>query len=643
MSGPVKVDVLVVGSGAAGLSAAVTAAMHGASVMVAEKASVLGGTSAWSGGWLWIPRNPLARAEGIDEAADAPLTYLQHEMGGEAADIRLQTFLRYGPEMVEFFHQRTAVQFLSGSAMPDFHPSPGAANGGRSVTAQPYDGRLLGDWLHRLRPPLETISLGGMGIAGGADMAHFFNATRSPRSALYAARRLLRHGWQRLRAGRGQHLVNGNALVARLLRSALDAGVRFQLNAPVVRLLQGPPGVSGAVLRSDGGEIHVEAGAVVLACGGFPHDRQRLAQVVPHAAEGYGHFSAAPPDNQGEGIRLGESVGGQFDTSLRHPLAWAPVSRVTLASGQQLMFPHLVERAKPGVIAVLPNGKRFVNEADSYHDFIAALLAATPAGDTPQAWLLPESVRFLVIKQAPAARIRAILNRLYPGQISDNVRFILPAQPAAGNAMRIVLSRQYGFGSLMLWLVYFMGLFLVYILGSWLPTLVKAVGMTVSQAAIMTAIYQAGGTLGSLFAGWLMDRINPHRALGIIYAVGGLFTMAMGYAAGSFALLCMLAFISGACLNGANTGMNALSARYYPTQARATGSSWMHGVGRIGAILSAFAGAEMMALNLPFESVFLILGIPAALTVAGLAAKGIFAAGHPPVASTSPASVRGAS
>ncbi|PLL42776.1 FAD-binding dehydrogenase, partial [Klebsiella pneumoniae] len=176
----------------------------------------------------------------------------------------------------------------------------------------------------------------------------------------------------------------------RLLRSALDAGVRFQLNAPVVRLLQGPPGVSGAVLRSDGGQIHVEAGAVVLACGGFPHDRQRLAQVVPHAAEGYGHFSAAPPDNQGEGIRLGESVGGQFDTSLRHPLAWAPVSRVTLASGQQLMFPHLVERAKPGVIAVLPNGKRFVNEADSYHDFIAALLAATPAGDTPQAWLLAD-------------------------------------------------------------------------------------------------------------------------------------------------------------------------------------------------------------------------------------------------------------
>ena len=249
-------------------------------------------------------------------------------------------------------------------------------------------------------------------------------------------------------------------------------------------------------------------------------------------------------------------------------------------------------------------------------------------------WLLPESVRFLVVKRAPAARIRAILQRLYPGQIADNAEFTLPAQPANTNAMRLVLSRHYRLGSLMLWLVYFMGLFLVYILGSWLPTLVKEVGLTVSQAAVMTAIYQAGGTVGSLFAGWLMDRINPHRALGLIYAIGGLFTMAMGYAAGSFALLCLLDFVSGACLNGANTGMNALSARYYPTQARATGSSWMHGVGRMGAILSAFAGAEMMALNLSFENVFLILGIPAALTVVGLVVKGLFASD---AESTSPA------
>ncbi len=320
MSGPVKVDVLVVGSGAAGLSAAVTAAMHGASVMVAEKASVLGGTSAWSGGWLWIPRNPLARAEGIDEAADAPLTYLQHEMGAKPPIFVCKPSCVTGRRWWSFSISGRRCSFSRAAPCRTFtRRRVRRTVGGRSprnptMAACSATGSIA--CVRRWKP---LVWAGWASPA--ARIWRIFNATRSPRSALYAARRLLRHGWQRLRAGRGQHLVNGNALVARLLRSALDAGVRFQLNAPVVRLLQGPRGVSGAVLRSDGGEIHVEAGAVVLACGGFPHDRQRLAQVVPHAAEGYGHFSAAPPDNQGEGIRLGESVGGQFDTSLRHPLA----------------------------------------------------------------------------------------------------------------------------------------------------------------------------------------------------------------------------------------------------------------------------------------------------------------------------------
>ncbi len=229
-----------------------------------------------------------------------------------------------------------------------------------------------------------------MGIAGGTDMAHFFNATRSPGSALYATRRLLRHGWQRLRAGRGQHLVNGNALVARLLRSALDAGVNFQLNAPVERLLADNNGVAGAILRSDGGALEVRAGAVILACGGFPHDRQRLVENVPHAASGYGTSPPRPRAIRGMAFGSAKRSAYQFDTSLRHAMAWAPVSRVTLASGLQLPFPHLVERAKPGFIAVLPNGKRFTNEADSYHDFIAALLDATPPDETPQAWLIAD-------------------------------------------------------------------------------------------------------------------------------------------------------------------------------------------------------------------------------------------------------------
>lgn len=385
-------DVLVMGSGAGGLAAAVSAAWHGARVLLVEKEAVLGGTSAWSGGWLWVPHNPLAVEEGIVEPEADPLAYLQHEMAGQPADARLRALLRFGPEMVDFFRRNTAVEFLSGSRMPDFHDGPGSRTGGRSVTAKPYDGRRLGPWLARLRPPLEVISLAGMGIAGGADMGHFFNATRSPRSAFYATRRLLRHFYHRLRYGRGQHLVNGNALIARLLRSALDLNVEIRCSAPVIGLLEDGGTIRGARIKTDlGVEDIVARRGVILASGGFPHDRQRLDALVPHAKSGYGHFSAAPPANQGEGIRLGESAGGQVTADLANPMAWSPVSMVTGPAGNRLAFPHLVERAKPGFLAVRADGNRFVNEADSYHDFIKGLLDATPAGDAPYAWLIGDA------------------------------------------------------------------------------------------------------------------------------------------------------------------------------------------------------------------------------------------------------------
>ncbi|AZO84692.1 FAD-binding dehydrogenase [Stutzerimonas stutzeri] len=383
-------DVLIVGSGAAGLSAAVTAAWHGLKVIVVEKDPVFGGATAWSGGWAWVPCNPLAQRAGIVEDVELPRTYLKHELGERFDPAMIDAFLEAGPRMVSFFEQFTSLQFSDGNAIADMHgDTPGAGTGGRSVIAAPYDARKVGTLLKRLRKTMRETSFMGMPIMAGADLTAFLNLTRSLSAAWHVTRRFSRHLFDLVVHGRAMQLVNGVALVARLAKSADDLGVLLWESAPVSRLLRENNQVRGAVVNTAKGSVRIHARkAVVLAAGGFANDIERRKALFPRTPTGHEHLALPPLGVCGDGLRLGESVGAQVNSDMASAVAWAPVSQVPHSDGSTGHFPHIIERGKPGIIGVLSNGQRFVNEANGYCEYVAAMVAAAPQGEEVASWLI---------------------------------------------------------------------------------------------------------------------------------------------------------------------------------------------------------------------------------------------------------------
>ncbi|MFI8481007.1 MFS transporter [Pseudomonas sp. NPDC078700] len=238
---------------------------------------------------------------------------------------------------------------------------------------------------------------------------------------------------------------------------------------------------------------------------------------------------------------------------------------------------------------------------------------------------LPESARFLVVRNRGAVKVRKVLEPIAPAAMNGVSAFTVPEQKTvqSRNVLKVIFSGTYSAGTLLLWLTYFMGLVIVYLLTSWLPTLMRDSGASMEQAAFIGALFQFGGVLSAVAVGWAMDRFNPHKVIGGFYLFAGVFAYLVGQSLGEVTLLATLVLLAGMCVNGAQSAMPSLAARFYPTQGRATGVSWMLGIGRFGAILGAWMGATLLGLGWNFEQVLTALVVPAAIATAAVVIKGL--------------------
>lgn len=394
-SAPVSVpdtcDAIVIGAGAGGMTAAAAAAALGLRVLVIEKTEFVGGTTAWSGGMVWIPANRNMQAAGLaDTRADAEQYLAATVPEPDNRNLR-DTFLQRGPEAISFLEQHTEVRLQPVKVYPDYYPDlPGATAGGRVLEPVMYDGSQLGAHFARLRPPLPEFTLFGGMMVNRQDIPHLRRVGRSLRSSIRATKLVAAYLWQRLRSPRGTSLHLGNALAGRLYASLLTRGVDVLFGTDVEELIVENGAVCGIRIATGSGRRSIFARrGVVVATGGFSHDPEMRRTYFPAAA---GSISAASAGGTGDGLRLAITAGGEMGSKIADAAYWVPGSLFTRSNGDRGVFPHTVtDRAKPGLIAVNADGQRFVNEAQSYHEFVRAMLRDGNGQDGRRFYLICDS------------------------------------------------------------------------------------------------------------------------------------------------------------------------------------------------------------------------------------------------------------
>lgn len=381
-----QVDVLVIGGGAAGMTAALTAKRAGLDVLLCEKAPYVGGITATSGGTTWVPGTHLSHKAGVPDSTDDARTFLDHVCRGRGGDDLREAFLESGAAMIADLDAHTEVKFAAALAHPDYIGNlPGEAYGGRALAPLPFEAAVLGDSFKRVRPPRrEFMGLGGM-MVNRSELDALLNPFRSAANLKTTLKVVLPYFKDRLRFARGTRLVMGNALVGRLYYSLLKEQTEIWFESPLRELVYERGRVTGALVEHNGQSVRVEAAkGVILATGGVGHHAGLRARYFPAGTPD----SFAPESNSGDGIAAAEALGAALDNT-EHPALWFPTSFAHHADGETAMWPHIIlDRAKPGLLAVLPDGKRFVNESNSYHDFSTAQIARSENGRLPPAYLI---------------------------------------------------------------------------------------------------------------------------------------------------------------------------------------------------------------------------------------------------------------
>jgi succinate dehydrogenase/fumarate reductase flavoprotein subunit len=369
-----EVDVIIMGAGAAGMTAAIVSKNEGLVPLVLEKTDQVGGTSAWSVGMMWFVDSAPMQAAGFKDSFDKARKYFAGTVGTSVDASLQEAYIREGRAALDYMLRNSALEVVAVD-YPDYHPELEGGMFGRAHAPLEFDARQLGPHFKTLRAPLPAFApFGGM-MLDLVDLLHFLSFTKSARSFVHVMKRFLRYGVDRLRYHRGTRLVGGNALIARLYKTILDRQIEISLRSSATRLIVEDGTVIGAEVARDGRTIRIRARrGVVIATGGYPGSQEMREE---HSRKPTVDLTLGLPANVGEGIRLGLSAGGRLDRNAEDTGFYVPMSVLSNETGQKVLWGHfMLDRPKPGFIAVGKDGNRFTNEAASYHAFTLGMFDA---------------------------------------------------------------------------------------------------------------------------------------------------------------------------------------------------------------------------------------------------------------------------